>query len=433
MMRCILVILDGLGDKGHAAFGGQTPLQAASTPHLDRLAALGMNGLYHSWLQGVAMPSEMAHFLLFGYDREEFPGRGLIEALGEGLTMDRGEVALLARLFSVGEIQGRLVIDLYEPPVEPAERRALIEMVRFYREENIEIEFLPTRALQGLAIMRGAVSVEITDSNPIHPGRPLMEILPLKGWERDGAAQRTSRVLTNYVKWCYRRLSTHPVNQKRVRAGLPPVNAAGTQRPGTWRSVEPFEEKWGLRPLAIASRGIYRGLSQYLGMDRPRIEDSAKPGEDLLKRLRLAAEARDYDFVYVHTKAPDEAAHTKDPRIKREVIEDLDGAFAYALEAIVPEEDTLLVVTSDHSTNSDGQMIHSGETVPLTMVGKYTRRDAVKRFDEVHCAPGALGLVRGKELMYMILNLLDRGKLYGLMDSPVDQPYSPGKYKALII
>ena len=48
-MRCILVILDGLGDRGVAAFGGQTPLQRARTPNLDRLAALGMNGLLHPW------------------------------------------------------------------------------------------------------------------------------------------------------------------------------------------------------------------------------------------------------------------------------------------------------------------------------------------------------------------------------------------------
>jgi 2,3-bisphosphoglycerate-independent phosphoglycerate mutase len=370
---------------------------------------------------------------MFGYEREEFPGRGLIEALGEGLTMDRGEVALLARLFSVVETQGRLVITIYEPPVEPAERRALLEAVRLFREEGIEIEFVPTKALQGLAVMRGAVSVDVTDSNPIHPGRPLMEVLPLRGREEDEVARRTSRVLTHYVQWCYRRLSSHPVNEQRRKFGQPPVNAVGTQRPGIWRPVEPFQEKWGLRSLAVASRGIYRGLSRYLGMDCPRVEDSARPGADLLNRLRMAAEAQDYDFVYVHTKAPDEAAHTKDPWIKKRVIEELDEAFGYVLEEIVPDEDTLLVVTSDHSTNSDGQMIHSGETVPLVMVGKYTRRDTVKRFDEVHCAPGALGLVRGKELMYLILSLLDRGKLVGLMDSPVDQPFSPGRYKALRI
>jgi 2,3-bisphosphoglycerate-independent phosphoglycerate mutase len=76
-------------------------------------------------------------------------------------------------------------------------------------------------------------------------------------------------------------------------------------------------------------------------------------------------------------------------------------------------------------------MIHTGETVPLAMAGRYTRRDTVAAFDEIACAAGALGPVRGRELMYLILNFLDRGKLWGLMDSPVDQPYTPGRYTPL--
>ena len=74
-------------------------------------------------------------------------------------------------------------------------------------------------------------------------------------------------------------------------------------------------------------------------------------------------------------------------------------------------------------------MIHSGEPVPLLMVGKYTWRDQVARFDEISCSQGSLGLVRGREIMYLILNFLDRGKLAGLRDAPRDQPYFPGKFK----
>jgi 2,3-bisphosphoglycerate-independent phosphoglycerate mutase len=197
--------------------------------------------------------------------------------------------------------------------------------------------------------------------------------------------------------------------------------------------VQPFPEKWGLRSLAIASGALYKGLGQYLGMVRHPVQDTERPGEDLRQRLELAKSATDYDFIYVHTKAPDEAAHTKNPRIKRAVLEDLDKAFAFALEDIVSSPDVLLVISADHSTNSAGRMIHSGESVPLCMIGRYTRRDAVKRFDEVSCAGGALGTVRGRELMYLVLNFLDRGKLDGLMDSPWDQPFFPGRYKPLAI
>ena len=78
-------------------------------------------------------------------------------------------------------------------------------------------------------------------------------------------------------------------------------------------------------------------------------------------------------------------------------------------------------------------MIHTGESVPIVMTGKYTRRDDVRRFDEVSCATGGLSLVRGEKLMYLVLNFLDRGKLWGLMDSPDDQPFTPGRYTPLMV
>ena len=62
------------------------------------------------------------------------------------------------------------------------------------------------------------------------------------------------------------------------------------------------------------------------------------------------------------------------------------------------------------------------------MCGSGIRRDRVRRFDEVSVAPGALGTLRGRELLLLILNHLDRAKLVGIMDTPSDQPYWPGEY-----
>ncbi|MDX1779467.1 MAG: alkaline phosphatase, partial [Thermodesulfobacteriota bacterium] len=164
-----------------------------------------------------------------------------------------------------------------------------------------------------------------------------------------------------------------------------------------------------------------------------KVQQRENPEHDLCERLKCAKAATEYDFIHVHTKAPDQAAHTRNPEHKKATIESLDRALAYAIEEIVTDENILLVITADHSTASTGSMIHSGESVPLTMVGKYTRRDDITTFNEVSCAGGALSMVRGKELMYLILNFLDRGKLWGLMDSPVNQPFFPGNYKPLLI
>ncbi len=432
-MRCILVILDGLGDRGHPAFQGKTPLAVARTPNLDRLAHQGMNGLYHPWRQGLALPSEIAHFLMFGYDLTEFPGRGYLEALGAGIPMAKGEVALLARIFSVRREGSHLMLEVENPQADTKTCLTLQEEIRSFSQEGIDVEFISTGGIKGIVLLKGDVSPDITDSNPIIQGRPLMEVLPLKESREDESARRTARVLTSYLKWCHLRLSQHPLNRKRTKNRRPPLNAVGTQRGGMNKEIQTFGEKWGFKALAIASGTVYRGLSRFLGMDFREVKDTSKPGDDLLERLKLAHAAHAYDFVYVHTKAPDEAAHTKDPRVKKAVIQALDQAFAYVLEEIAPDPETLLVITADHATNSAGQMIHSGETVPLTMVGKYPRVDEVTRFDEISCAPGGLGLVRGPELMYLILNFLDRGKLVGIRDAPEDQPYIPGPYTALTL
>ena len=162
----------------------------------------------------------------------------------------------------------------------------------------------------------------------------------------------------------------------------------------------PFKQRWGLKGLSISSKLVQAGLSAVLGMDRIKVKRNSDPARDLSERISIAAENLGaYDFVHVHSMAPDEAAHTKDPLAKKRVIEALDHALGESLPKLLNHPDLLLIITSDHSTPSSGPLIHSGETVPITMSGPGVRVDRVARFNEIDCASGALGLVRGKEFM----------------------------------
>jgi 2,3-bisphosphoglycerate-independent phosphoglycerate mutase len=127
----------------------------------------------------------------------------------------------------------------------------------------------------------------------------------------------------------------------------------------------------------------------------------------------------------VHTKVPDEAAHTGDPLYKKDQISRLDRGLKELLNAVEKEEDLLVVVTADHSTPSISPMIHSGEPVPVIMAGPSVRRDDVKIFSETHAARGCLGMLRGAELMLMILNFSNRGNLYGHQLGPIKRAYLP--------
>jgi 2,3-bisphosphoglycerate-independent phosphoglycerate mutase len=430
-MRCILVILDGIGDRGQECFGGKTPLYEAYTPNLDYLSSLGMNGLFHTMLQGIPMSSETAHFIIFGYELEEFPGRGYIEAKGKGIHVQDEDVAVLCHLCCAERKNDNLKLTWGRPDIAYEEACELNKAIEYFETEKIRVRLISSNGIDGFLILTGDVAAAITDSDPIYEGRHIMEILPTFQKRTSLSSQKTAAVLNKYLIWSHQKLSAHKINRDRISNNLPPVNAIVTQRAGKKRKLTPFIEKWGLRGLSISSGAIYWGLCEELGIDTAKVKDTGNVEEDLKYRLRLAKDAHAYDFVHVHTKMPDEAGHTKNPWYKKEVIETIDRAMSVAVNEIIPDRENLLIVTADHSTASSGTMIHTGETVPLAMVGKYVRRDEVGYFNEIACAKGSSGVLKGRELMYMILNFLDRSKMQGLMDTPIDQPYYPGNYRPL--
>src|SRR5439155_13009547 len=96
--KLVLVVLDGLGDVAIAAQNELPPLEAAQTPNLDALVAAGVaQGRMIPVAPGITPGSGPGHLALFGYDPLEFRvGRGVIEALGLGLTLRSGDVAARA-------------------------------------------------------------------------------------------------------------------------------------------------------------------------------------------------------------------------------------------------------------------------------------------------------------------------------------------------
>jgi 2,3-bisphosphoglycerate-independent phosphoglycerate mutase len=430
-MRCIFVILDGIGDRGHECFSGKTPLYAANTPNLDYLSNIGMNGLYHTTLQGIPMSSEEAHFIMFGYDLEDFPGRGFIEAIGEGIEIGEKDVAILCHLCSVEKENDNLTLKWGFPELDEQDAIVLIDNIKYYKYNGVRIKLIHSKNTKGFLLLKGDVSEKITDSDPIYEGRSLIKIQPIYDKKISKSSIKTANALNNYLLWCYNKLKNHPINIERTKNSLIPVNALVTQRPGKYKKIPPFEKKWGMKGLSISSGSIYWGLCKMLGMDIIKVRDTGDVEKDLIERLKIAKEAEEFDFIHVHTKTPDEAGHKKNPYYKKEVIEAIDRAMLYVVNEIINDKEILLIITADHSTASSGSLIHTGETVPITMVGKYIRKDDVKQFNEISCSSGSLGIIKGKELMHLTLNFLDKAKLHGLMDSPFDYPYHTSNPESL--
>ncbi len=430
-MKTILVLLDGLGDRSYEVLKYRTPLQAAHTPNLDRLARLGSNGLFHAASPGHCLPSETAHYLLFGYDLKSFPGRGLLEAVGDGVEFDDSDVLCLAHLAGVTWKEGVPILTQGRRDIARAvqETGQLFAAVTSYEAHGIRFCLQQTHHNDAILRMSGGVSPHVSDSTPFVTGRAIARIWPLRDNPEPEDAERTAKVLNDYLTHAHKVLSNHKINRLRAQENLPPVNFLATHRCGRRIVQEPFHERWGLTGMLIASGSVFGGLAHELGLSFIRAKDTDQADKDLRDRMDLALTDSSHDFIHVHTKVPDDASHTGDPKKKEAAITALDRGLEELVKALETRDDLLVVITADHSTPSISPLIHSGEPVPITLVGPTVRRDDVNAFDEVSAAGGSLGLLRGRELMLTILNHADRSALLGHRLEESERPYVPRSYE----
>ncbi len=237
-------------------------------------------------------------------------------------------------------------------------------------------------------------------------------------------AGRSAAALERLIATAHRTLAAHDVNRRRVGDGLEPLGALTTKWGGRLTDLPSFTEQVGLRGAAVSSSGLYRGFARLLGFAARHPADLPDLAADIDARL-AAGEAlieEGAEFVHVHTKATDEAGHTKDPFAKRDVLDQLDRGLARLHDL---SRRAIVCVTGDHATPSTGALMHSGDPTPLTVVGPTVRPDRVRRFGESDAAEGALGIVHAVDILPLLIGHADRARLLGHHPSPRDTPAQP--------
>ncbi len=407
----VLVVPDGAGDRPHVELTGpvpgdatgthraRTPLEAAATPNLDALAAVGRCGLLYPLGPGLAPSSHQAHFALFGYDGRDFPGRGLLEALGSGLPPAEGEVVLRANLARVSDRDGTLWID--ERP-DPRRGDADLSGATLDAEiDGVRVRFVHTDALQGLLYLTPLdgrpLSHEVSDADPLRADAPVLEVLPLEEAPDPAAAAHTAAILNVWMRHAHAALAGRPLDFMLAKwAGAP-------------ADVTRFAHRFGLRGVSLGAGPLYAGLAAAVGLDHEEHGTDPDPAVDIALRvdatLRLLAEG--YDFVHLHTKWPDMAGHTKRPARKVEVLEAIDAALG-PLVPLVERGEVVVAVAPDHQTPSAGPLYHGGGAVPLLIAGGVAGADAVAAYGESPCATGSLGVLRGVDVLPLALDAADR-------------------------
>src|ERR1700680_427976 len=101
-MKYAIVIPDGCADEPQEALGGKTPLQAAHTPNMDRVARAGLVGLSNNVPPSLTPASDVATLSLFGYDPlKVYTGRAPLETAAMGIHLGPNDWAIRCNLVFV--------------------------------------------------------------------------------------------------------------------------------------------------------------------------------------------------------------------------------------------------------------------------------------------------------------------------------------------
>jgi len=410
MTKIILVIIDGLGDQPIPQLEGKTPLEAAKTPNLDILARKGLCGQVLPFLlAGQKYPSsDTCHLAIFGFDpKNNYLGRGVYEALGIGMKIKEGDVALRANFATAG--RDNKIIDRRAGRIEQTE-----EMVKSLAGINKVkgVRFLVKKAVGhrlGLVLrpQKGEkLSANISDGDPKETGKKALKI---KSLDNSAAGRYTAEVLNEFLSKAGIVLKNHRLNKERAEKGLPPANFLLVRGAGQMGRTLSFNRKYGLA-AGYAASGLYRGIARALGMKEIKIKGASGFADSNLEAKFSAAKKalEKFTFVFLHIKAADNLAEDGNFSGKKSFLEKVDGE----MKQVMGLKSVFLALSGDHSTCSLLKR-HCNLPFPVLFYGpNVVKKGVARKFSEKNCKKGELGTISQLSLMKHLIKYSKSRKVF---------------------
>jgi 2,3-bisphosphoglycerate-independent phosphoglycerate mutase len=380
--KLALVVLDGVGDIATAAQQNMTPLEAAITPNLDALVRQGCaQGRMIPAAPGITPGSGPGHLGLFGYDPLQYEvGRGVIEALGLGLELKTGDVAARANFCTLDQ-QG-LVSDRRAGriPTDICEELCAKLAAKIKKVGDVDVIIKAGKEHRFVVIFRGkGLEGPVTSTDPNREGLPLAEAKPAD--PKSAAQKKTAKAIADFYKLALPIIAPHPKANGFLLRGI-------AHQP----HIPIFEERYQLRPAALAVYPMYKGLAQLVGMTK--IEGPQTIAEQFERYL---AEYDRYDYFFIHYKYTDKYGEDGNFEAKRKAIEDFDAA----LPILLRKKPDVLVITGDHSTPC-AMKSHSWHPEPVLLHSACSGNDKLERFTETGANCGSLGVFEAKYLIRLM-------------------------------
>ena len=392
--KYILLVGDGMADYPLAELGGKTPLEAAHTPNMDRIAACRV-GLVNTIPEGMDPGSDVANLSLLGYDPSIYnTGRAPFEAASMGIDLEKNEVAFRMNLVTLDRRSDKEIVMVSHSSgdISTEEGKAIIESLK------------KGLTLPGISIYPGIAyrHLLVWEQGPERAKTiPPHDVLDqnMVSYLNHGADDPVVGIIR--LSWdC---LEDHPVNINRRKRGLNEANSVWLWGQGRALDIPLFNDKFGLQGGVISAVDLLRGIGVYAGLKPIEVEGAtgyldtnySGKAEDALEALN------NLDFMFVHVEAPDEASHSGNIKDKIEAIEAFDKKVVGAvLKGLEQFDDYRIMVASDHFTPISIKT-HASDPAPFAWANREELASGKKglRFAEEFAKKSGFGFKKGYDLM----------------------------------
>lgn len=380
---------DGAADYPLDELDGKTPLQAASTPRMDFLAANGCLGKAKTIPAGMNPGSDVATLSLLGYDPiKYYSGRGSLEAASMGIELTASQTAFRCNLVT---IENGVLKDYSAGHVSTEEASSLIEAIQ-KSMGNKSITFYPGVSYRHLMVAEGDFTATVCMPPHDVVGKAINEIGP----QGDG-----SELLQELMQKSAEVLEEHRINQIRKREGKNPANMIWLWGQGKAPVMPTLKEKYNLEGAVISAVDLIKGIGRCAGLEA--IEVPGATGyfdTDYLAKAKFALDVlAKKDFVFVHVEAPDEAGHVGNIEEKIRAIENFDGKIVRPVFEGLKETDFKILIVPDHATPIRVKT-HTSDPVPFLIYRSSKQiKGKAEGFHERVVEDSSLCFEQGFELM----------------------------------
>ena len=423
-VHMIYVLLDGVGDLPHPDLDGKTPLEAANTPTIDKIASNGAIGEVISVGKGIAPESDIAVFNMLGYkfDHADYAGRGVIEAIGIGIDFKNGDLALRGN-FSTLDENGVIIDRRAGRHIEKDDALGVAKEI----EEKIEFSIPGTSVVVSPTIGHRVtvrirnnsqkLSSKIGNTDPAYSNIGGMGVAKSVGddlevekcipLEETEDAKTTAEIVNQFSEKSIKILKDSIINEKRREEKKKELSCILLRDAGNkYPDVITINEKYSMNFSCIVDMPVELGISEVLKMKA----FEAGGLTDYEEKARVAAKAMEtQNAIYVHLKGPDEFGHDGDAIGKMKNIEEIDQRFFKTLVENIDSSKVAIVISADHSTPCINKG-HSDDPVPVLVSGDFIKKDGTTRMTEAQAKKGSIGLLQGAEVVTKSLELIKSQK-----------------------